>query len=144
MSPTNPPASTNAIEQYRQAKSDYLRLRNQAKKELIARFHQAANELFQIQRELLEDFGEKIAIPSKAKKSRPVKASKASERKSTAPAAPPTAPPPPPSPQVTALQSQLQKARKKLSDTQTAGKPTKAAEDRIYELEDAIRLAQAK
>lgn len=139
--------SANAIEQYRQAKSDYLRLRNQAKKELIARFHQAANELFQIQRELLEDFGEKIAIPSKAKKSRPVKGVKASERKTpaaqtakTAPAAGPAAV----SPQVASLQQQLQKARKKLSDTQGAGKPTKATEDRIYELEDAIRLAQAK
>jgi hypothetical protein len=147
MSSNSASGSSNAIEQYRQAKSDYLRLRNQAKKELIARFHQAANELFQIQRELLEDFGEKIAIPSKAKKSRPVKGVKAPERKTTTAQtakSPQTAGPAVISPQVASLQQQLQKARKKLTDTQAAGKPTKAAEDRIYELEDAIRLAQAK
>lgn len=132
-------SNSNAIDQYRQAKSEYLRLRNQAKKELIARFHQAANEMFQIQRELLEDFGEKIAIPSKAKKSRAAKPAKTAERKAAAAPIPSVS-----SPHVVALQQQLQRARKKLADTQAAGKPTKAAEDRIYELEDAIRLAQAK
>lgn len=129
-----------AIDQYRHAKSEYLRLRNQAKKELIARFHQAANELFQIQRELLEDFGEKIAIPTKAKKSRAAKSVKKPEPKT----APPPAPSAASSPQVIALQQQLHRARKKLAETQAAGKQTKSAEDRIYELEDAIRLAQAK
>jgi hypothetical protein len=137
MSPN--PVPNNAIDQYRHAKSEYLRLRNQAKKELIARFHQAASELFQIQRELLEDFGEKIAIPSKAKKSRPAKGAKKPEPKHA-----PSEPTAPASPQVVALQQQLQRARKKLADVQAAGKPTKVAEDRIYELEDAIRLAQAK
>lgn len=128
-------SNSNAIDQYRQAKSEYLRLRNQAKKELIARFHQAANEMFQIQRELLEDFGEKVVIPSKARKGR---AAKPAERKAPAPAPAAT------SPQVTSLQAQLQRARKKVSELQAAGKPTKAADDRIYELEDALRLAQGK
>ena len=135
--------TSNAIEQYRQAKSDYLRLRNQAKKELIARFHQVANELFQIQRELLEDFGEKIAIPSKAKKSRRHKAAAVPERSKAGSAAASTAPAKV-SPELASLQQQLQKARKKLADTQAAGKATKATEDRIYEIEDAIRLVQAK
>ena len=133
-------ASSGAIEQYRQAKNDYLRLRNQAKKELIARFQQVANELFQIQRELLEDFGEKVAMPSKAKKTRSPKGSKQEAPKSKAhgePAAPPSA-------QLISLQKQLERTKKKLSDTQSAGKPTKTVEDRIYELEDAIRLEAAK
>ncbi len=144
MSSNTTTGTPNAIEQYRQAKSDYLRLRNQAKKELLARFHQTANELFQIQQELLEDFGEKVTIPAKGKKLRPTKtAAKTPGRKaSSAPAAP--APAPSVSPQLAALQQQLQKARKKLAEVQAAGKPTKASEDRIYELEDAIRLAQAK
>jgi hypothetical protein len=141
MSVHTPSGTSNAIEQYRQAKNDYLRLRNQAKKELIARFHQAANELFQIQRELLEDFGEKISIPTKARKTRPNKTAKTPERKTATPA--PSAPTAI-SPQLASLQQQLQKARKKLGEVQAAGKPTKAMEDRIYELEDAIRLAQSK
>jgi hypothetical protein len=141
MSSHTPPENSGAIEQYRQAKNDYNRLRSQAKKELIARFHQAASELFQIQRELLEDFGEKLAIPTKPKRSRPAKTAKKAERKATASPASKAASL---SPQLAALQQQLQKARKKLTETQTAGKPTKATEDRIYELEDAIRLAQAK
>lgn len=132
-------SNSNAIDQYRQAKSEYLRLRNQAKKELIARFHQTANEMFQIQRELLEDFGEKVAIPSKAKKSRAAKTAKSPERKAA-----PAAASAPASPQLAGLQQQLQRARKKLTDLQSAGKPTKTAEDRIYELEDAIRLAHGK
>lgn len=143
-----PGGSSNAIDQYRQAKSEYLRLRNQAKKELIARFHQAANEMFQIQRELLEDFGEKVSIPSKAKKTRTVKAvkgtGKAPERKSR-PAAPAVVPPAnAKSKESAGLHQQLERARKRLADLQGAGKPTKTAEDRIYELEDAIRLAQGK
>ncbi len=64
---------SNTIDQYREAKNSYLKLRNQAKKELIARFHELANEMLQLQRELLEDFGEKIAMPAKGKKPRPVK-----------------------------------------------------------------------
>jgi hypothetical protein len=132
-------SNSNAIDQYRQAKSEYLRLRNQAKKELIARFHQAANEMFEIQRELLEDFGEKVVIPSKARKGRARKPTKSPERKAVEPM-----PAPAVSRQVAALQAQLQRARKKLTNLQAGGKPTKAAEDRIYELEDALRLAQGK
>lgn len=135
--------SGNAIDQYRHAKSEYLRLRTQAKKELIARFHQASNELFQIQRELLEDFGEKIAIPSKPKKNRAAKAVKGAQRSaSPEPAAQP--PGAANTPEIRTLQQNLQKARKRLSELQSAGKPVKTAEDRIYELEDALRLAHSK
>jgi hypothetical protein len=125
-----------ALDQYRKAKSDYQKLRNQAKKELIARFHEVANELFQLQGELLEDFGEKSAIPSKPKKSRRTKSGKALKASPEPPAAP--------SPEVISLHKQIEKTRKKLADVQAAGKPVKALEDRIYELEDALRLAQTR
>lgn len=121
----------NTIEQYREAKTNYLKLRNQAKKELIARFHVLAGELLQLQRELLEDFGEKIVIPKSAKRPRVAKVA-------VAPA--PPAPAAPPSPKLTALEKQLDRQKKKLGDTKAAGKPTKAVEDRIYEIEDEIRL----
>ena len=128
---------TTTLDQYRQAKTDYLKLRNQAKKELISRFNELASELFELQKELLEDFGEKIAIPSKPKKSRRTKPASKPEPAQKSQAAPP-------SPQVVSLQKQLERQRKKLAETQAAGKSAKALEDRIYELEDAIRLAQAK
>ncbi len=126
---------SNTIDQYRDAKNTYLKLRNQAKKELLARFHALGNEILQLQRELLEDFGEKVAIPSKPKKG------KAVTPKPVPAAAPAAAPPAPPSPKVSALQKQLEKQKKKLADTQAAGKPTKTIEDRIYEIEDEIRLS---
>ena len=117
------------LDQYRAAKADYLKLRNQAKKELIARFNELANELLGIQRELLEDFGEKVAMPTKPKKSKP-------------PATPAVSSPAPDEGRVVTIQKKIDGQRKKLADLQTAGKPTKAVEDRIYELEDELKLAK--
>lgn len=128
---------STTIDQYREAKNNYLKLRNQAKKELLARFHLLGNELLQLQRELLEDFGEKVAIPSKPKKGKPGAA------KSAAPT-PAAVAPAAPSPKTAALQKQLEKQKKKLADTQAAGKATKAIEDRIYEIEDEIRLSTSE
>ncbi len=118
---------STSLDQYRVAKADYLKLRNQAKKELIARFHELANELLGIQRELLEDFGEKIALPAKPKKKATAAASATAPNEKKA----------------AAIQKQIEGQKKKLSDLQAAGKPTKTVEDRIYELEDELRLAQA-
>ena len=122
---------STSLDQYRAAKADYLKLRNQAKKELIARFNELANELLSIQRELLEDFGEKIAMPAKPKK-RP--ATPAATASSAAPNNEGAA----------AIQKKIEAQKRKLADLQTAGKPTKAVEDRIYELEDELRLAKER
>ena len=121
----------NTLDQYREAKNNYLKLRNQARKELIARFNALAAELFQIQRELLEDFGEKVPLP----KPRKVRTAKVAVTP-----APPKAVPTPPSPKVTALEKQLEKQKQKLADTKAGGKPVKAIEDRVYEIEDELRL----
>ena len=129
----------STLDQYREAKNSYLKLKNQAKKELLARFHELSTELLQVQRELLEDFGEKVVIPTKPKKGAKPVAKKAA-------AEPPSAPPPPAvpdSPKVTGWRKQLETQKKKLADAQAAGKPTQSIEDRIYELEDSIRLASA-
>lgn len=116
---------STSLDQYRSAKADYLKLRNQAKKELIARFNELANEMLSIQRELLEDFGEKVAMPAKPKKKPAPVASAAPNEK-----------------RIAAIQKQIDTQKKKLSELQTAGKPTKTVEDRIYELEDELKLAQ--
>jgi hypothetical protein len=124
----------SALDQYRQAKNDYLKLRNQAKRELLTRFNELTTELFQLQRELFEDFGEKIAIPTKPK-------GRVAKKKAATPEPVAAAEP---SPEVTALRKRLDTQKKKLSEAQAAGKATKAIEDRIYEIEDAIRLAHGK
>ena len=129
---------STTLEQYREAKNSYLKLKNQAKKELIARFNELASELLQIQRELLEDFGEKIAMPAKPKKPKPAKTQAA--------APPPAAPEQPaaPSAKAVAIQKQIEAQKKKLTAAQAAGKPARAFEDRIYELEDALRLLDGR
>ena len=129
---------SSTLDQYREAKQSWLKLRNQAKKELITRFHEVAAELNQIQRELLEDFGEKVALPAKPKK--------AVAKKAVAFVAAPSAPKvvvPKQSPAVAALQKKLEGQHKKLAEAKAAGKPTKPIEDRIYEIEDDIRLADS-
>lgn len=123
---------SSTLDQYREARTNWLKLRNQAKKELIARFHEVAAELQQIQRELLEDFGEKVTIPVKPKKAAPVKKTAV---------VPPEPVAPPASPEVAALRKKLDSQQKKLAEARQAGKPTKAIEDRIYEIEDDLRLA---
>src|ERR1700710_652755 len=96
------PSMSTTIEQYREAKAQYLKLRNQAKKDLVTRFHALSNELLQVQRELLEDFGEKITLPVKSKKAvRPARAAKVPE------ALPP--PPAPPSPKIAGIERQIDK-----------------------------------
>ena len=130
------PTSTT-IEQYREAKNHYLKLKNQAKKELVARFNSLAAELLQVQRELLEDFGEKVSLPAKST------VHKNSQKSAKVPA-PPVAPTQSPADtaKAAALTRQLDKQKKKLEDLKTAGKPLKAVEDRIYEIEDELRLLQ--
>ncbi len=129
---TVPLYMSSTLDQYREAKQSWLKLRNQARKELISRFHEVAAELHQIQRELLEDFGEKVALPAKPKKAVGKKAPAV-----VTPAAPKQ------SPAMMALHKKLEGQKKKLTEAKEAGKPTKAIEDRIYEIEDDIRLADA-
>jgi hypothetical protein len=129
------------IDQYREAKQNYLKLRTQAKKELVARFHQLAGELLQVQRELLEDFGEKVVMPSsKGKKPLAKKAAKVLEV--TEVVAGVVVGVKKDSPKVLALKKQLEVQIKKLEVAKAAGKPVKAIEDRIYEIEDDIRVAE--
>jgi hypothetical protein len=130
---------STTLEQYREAKNNYLKLKNQAKKELIARFNALASEMLQIQRELLEDFGEKVVMPAKPKKPH-VRSTQAPAPPAPEPAAAPSAP----SPKAKALQKQLERLQKKHAETKAANKPVKAIEDRIYEIEDELRLLQQK
>ncbi len=128
------------IEQYREAKATYQKLHNQAKKELLARFHELAGELHQIQKELKEDFATKVAIPSKPKLARRT-ANAASLKKVV------ELPPKPnavPNPQIVRTEKKLTTAKQKLHEAVASGKDPKSIQDRIYELEDELRLAKEK
>ena len=110
---------------------------------------------------LLEDFGEKVSMPLKAKKAIakkviaptvlptvavPVaaKPTQVSAKPAPVPAKPVSAPAvAKPTPVTSALRKKLEAQNKKLVEAKLAGKPTKAIEDRIYEIEDDIRVAQS-
>jgi hypothetical protein len=158
---------SSTIDQYRDAKSHYLKLRAEAKKDLLRRYQELANELLLIQRELLEDFDQKVSLPAKAKKpKKAVQAAAPAPKPVPAPAPAKTVPPPkaaavsktaPPketplfavknddlSADEANIMKHIEKNRKKLAEAQAAGRPTKPIEDRIYELEDELRFVRSK
>jgi hypothetical protein len=123
------------IDEYRNARDIYRKLQGEAKKALLARHQELSAELLQIQRELREEFGVRISFPGKAKA--------APAKKKAPPKAAAEAPVPPvkSSPKINGLQKSLTVQRQKLEEAQKAGKDPKAIKDRIFELEDALRLA---
>jgi hypothetical protein len=125
---------TNTLEQYRQAKLDIAKLHGAAKKELIARFHELANELLLVQKELREEFGVKLGIPAKPKSSRAKKTASVAKKE---PAKPPAH-----AAEVIAIEKKLAVQKRKLEEAVKAGKPDKPIRDRIYELEDELRLVK--
>jgi hypothetical protein len=128
---------SNTLEQYRQAKLDIQKLHGAAKKELVARFNELANELLLIQKELRDEFGVKLPIPTKP---RPARAKSVPPKKQPAKSEPSAAV----KSEITALEKKLTLEHRKLDEAAKAGKPDKLIRDRIYELEDALRLAREK
>ena len=123
------------IDQYREAKATYEKLHSQAKKDLLARFQELANELLQIQKELKDDFGTKVAIPAKRRvMRRPTKVAV----KSTPPRAAVS------NPAIERAEKKLATQKRKLDEAVKAGQDAKAIRDRIYELEDELRLAKER
>jgi len=118
----------STLDQYRQAKTTYLKLRDSAKKDLIARANELAAEIGQIQRELREDFGHKWPFP---KNGRPRKRAIKPE------------PAPKPTPQIARIQRQIEAQKSKLAAA-TDPAQSKRISDRIYELEDQMRLEGEK
>lgn len=124
----------STIDQYREAKSTFLKLREQAKKDLLSRFDALSEELFHIQKELKEDFGHKIVIPTKPRPGR--------VRKKTAPAPAKAAAPPVHNPKVAAIEKRITAQKRKMEEAEKAGKLSQALKDKMYELEDDLRLAR--
>jgi hypothetical protein len=134
----------NVIAEYRKWKQQGETLRAQAKQAMEGRFRDLLTEAARISQDYQRDFGSALKPPAgitafrfkalggkaaKKGKSAPVKAAPA---KSAAP-----------DPKIAALRKRLAQAQGKLEMAKSAGKPTKNLEDKIYEIEDEIRLAGA-
>jgi len=140
----------DVISDYQKWKQQGENLRVQAKQAMETRFREVLTEAVSIAEEYRADFGAALKPPpavtafrfktsakGKAKKAVKPPAAKAPEAK--APAA--KAPEAKTDPKVAGLQKQLAAAKKKLEDAKAANAPTRKLEDRIYEIEDDLRLA---
>ena len=138
----------NVISEYQRWKQQGESLRVQARHAMEARFRELLTEAAQIAQEFQADFGATLKPPPsitafRYKASAKAKSKKAAKPAKAAPAAPAPAPPAPAKadPKVAALEKKLAGARKKLEAAKASGAPTKNLEDKVYELEDDLRLA---
>ena len=142
----------DVISEYQRWKEQGENLRSQAKQAMESRFREILSEAVAIAEEYRADFGAALKPPAavtafryKASgKPKPKKSAKAPAKEPAAKAAAAARPESPAAiadPKTAKLQKRLEAARKKLAQAKSAGAPTRAFEDRVYEIEDAIRLA---
>jgi hypothetical protein len=135
------------INEYQKWKQQGEDLRVQAKHAMEIRFRDLLSEAVHIAEEYRADFGAALKPPPavtafRYKASAKVKARKPAG-KGKAVAVPPKPEPPAakPNPKVTGLQKRLATAKKKLEDAKAGGATTRPYEDKVYEIEDELRLA---
>jgi hypothetical protein len=134
------------ISEYQKWKQQGDDLRIQAKQAMESRFRELLVEAVQIAEEYRSDFGAPLKPPPGVTSFRYKASGKAKPKKTQKPAAAKSASPPPaaaakPNPKIAGLQKRLTAAQQKLEQAKANGAPTKNLEDRIYEIEDAIRLS---
>lgn len=136
---------SDPISEYQRWKQQGQDLRTNAKHAIEQRYRELLTEAIHLAEEYRADFGKALTPPPavtsfryKAGAKRPaVKAAK-----KTAPLASPK-PAVKPDPATAALTRKLAAAKAKLEAAKVAGTPTKNLEDKVYELEDDLRLAQS-
>lgn len=136
---------SDPIAEYLQWKKQGGELRAKAKQAIEARFRELLTEAVHLAEEYRNDFGLVLALPASVTSFK-FKAGGKRAVKKAAPAAVAAvpvvkAPAGKPDPKIAALQKQLAAARKKLDGAKANGAGTKNLEDRVYELEDDLRLA---
>ena len=140
----------NAISEYQRWKQQGETLRTQARQAMELRFRELLSEAARISQEYQADFGSVLKPPpqitafrfksgpaksaAKSKKAAAPAPAQAAAAKKTVPAAPHTG-------KLLALEKKLAQVRAKLDAAKAAGKPTRNFDDKIYEIEDEIRLA---
>jgi hypothetical protein len=138
---------TNIISEYQKWKQQGDDLRIQAKHAMESRFRELLVEAVQIAEEYRSDFGAPLKPPpgvtsfrfkasAKPKPKKNPKAAAAAKGANAQPKAIAMA-----NPKNAGLHKRLAAAQQKLERAKVSGAPTKNLEDRIYEIEDAIRLS---
>jgi hypothetical protein len=141
---------SDVISEYQKWKQQGDDLRLKAKQAMESRFRELLSEAAQIAGEYRADFGTILKPPSpvtafrykahaktKGKKaSKPRSAEKVVRAESQIESAPQK-----PNPKIGRLQKRLATGKRKLEEAKAAGKPTRPLEDKIYEIEDELRLA---
>jgi len=132
----------DVIAEYHHWKAQGEGLRTEAMRAMESRYRELLTEAIQISEEYRADFGVALKLPAGVAAFE-FKAGGTKKAKPTAPVVMALAPPPPvPNPKLAPLERRLATAHKKLDVAKAAGSPTKNLEDKIYEIEDEIRLAQ--
>jgi hypothetical protein len=138
----------DVISEYQKWKQQGENLRAQAKQAMESRFRELLTEAVAIAEEYRADFGTPLKPPPIVTAFRYKASGRAKSKKPGKPHAV-KAPEPPRvepkeqkvDPRVAGLQKRLATAKKKLEAAKAAGSPTRALEDRVYEIEDALRLS---
>jgi hypothetical protein len=141
---------SDVISEYQKWKQQGDDLRLKAKQAMESRFRELLSEAARIAEEYRVDFGAVLKPPSpvtafRYKAHAKTKSRKAGKVKSTGKVvrAEPQIEPAPqkPHPKIGRLQKRLATGKRKLEEAKAAGKPTRPLEDKIYEIEDELRLA---
>ena len=138
---------SDVISEYQRWKEQGENLRTKAKQAMESRFRELLSEAMRIAEEYRADFGGTLKPPPavttfryKAGAKRPGRPKPTTK---VAPVEPPAErPAAKPDRKVIHLQKRLETAKKKLEAAKAAGAPTKNLEDKVYEIEDDLRLAR--
>jgi len=138
----------DVISEYQKWKVQGENLKMQAKHAMETRYRELLTEAASLAEEYRADFGVILKPPSnitafrykasgkgKARKESKAQIAKSPEIVGAKMEAPK------PDPKIAGLQKRLVTAKKKLEEAKGASAPTRRIEDRIYEIEDALRLA---
>jgi hypothetical protein len=151
----------DVINEYQKWKQQGEDLRVQAKHAMENRFRDLLSEAVRIAEEYRTDFGAALKPPPAVTAFRYKASAKAKAKKPAGKSQPPAVKPPAvkppaagerapakpeppaakPNPKVAGLQKRLATARKKLDDAKAGGATTRPYEDKVYEIEDELRLA---
>jgi hypothetical protein len=136
----------DVINEYQKWKQQGEDLRVQAKQAMETRYRDLLTEAVQIAEEYRTDFGSALKPPAgvttfRYKASAKPKAKKVAGKAKPRVEAKPEVPAAKLSPKVLGLQKKLATAKKKLEDAKLGGATTRPYEDKVYELEDELRLA---
>jgi hypothetical protein len=131
----------NVISEYQKWKQQGEDLRVQAKQAMESRFRELLLQAIEIAEEYRSDFGAALKPPPVVTAFRYKASGKPKSKKSRKPETPAPKNIATSNPKTAGLQRRLVAAQQKLQLAKAGGAPTKNLEDRIYEIEDAIRLS---